>query len=185
MRFATDITDLLTTDELDVLESAFDIVDDQLFEEVIDLVNHTVNPSDRSGPLRTFSERHLPTRYRESYDIGLLRRLTVCLVCAAERVDEPLQPLRCRGEELVLRAVIEMALTEWEASGRTGDHSFDQLLDLCFADLDHEYMFDEAFDGIDDPGTYEGSQLGVRGLHPSGWFEPLILGLPVHPLAEA
>jgi hypothetical protein len=39
-----------------------------------------------------------------------------------------------------------------------------------------------AFDGIDDPDTYEGSQLGVASLHPSAWFEPFHADAPVHPL---
>jgi hypothetical protein len=47
---------------------------------------------------------------------------------------------------------------------------------------DHEYLFDMAFDGIDDPDTYEGSQLGVASLHPSAWFEPFHADAPVHPL---
>lgn len=183
MRFAADIEEELTTEEIAMLTAAFDLVDDQLFAELVDLSNAARDPGNRGMTVRAFSDLHLPSRYRDSYNIGLLRRLLVCHVCVAERVSEPLQPLRCRGEELVLRAVIEMAITEWDASGHPADHSFEHLLDVCFTDLDHEYMFDPAFDGIDDPSTYEGSQLGIRGLHPSTWFEPLVPGLPVHPLA--
>ena len=40
-----------------------------------------------------------------------------------------------------------------------------------------------AFDGIDDPHTYEGSQLGVASLHPSGWFEPFHADAPLTPVA--
>lgn len=183
MWFAADLEEELTSEELDVLSAAFDLVDDQLFTELVDLSDATSDPADRSITARAFSDLHLPLRYSDSYDIGLLRRLAVCLVCVADRISEPLQPLRCRGEELVLRAVIEMAITEWDASGNPADHSFERLLDLCFSDLDHEYMFDPAFDGIDDPNTHEGSQLGIRSLHPTTWFEPLIPELRVHPLA--
>lgn len=183
MRFARDIEEELTADELSTLEAAFDIVSDQLFDELTDLATMSFEPGRTLS--RPFSDLYLPVRYRDQYDLRLLRRLLVCLICVAERVDEPLQPLRCRGEELALRAVIDMAISDWDTAGQTADHSFDVLFDLCYTDLDHEYMFNAAFDGIDDPDTEEGSQLGIRGLRPSTWFEPLVPGVPVHPLAAS
>lgn len=60
---------------------------------------------------------------------------------------------------------------------------FRDLRERLFEDLDHEFMFHPLFDGIDDPDTYEGSQLGTGSLHPSGWFEPFRDEESVHPMA--
>lgn len=94
------------------------------------------------------------------------------------------EPPRCRGEELVLRAVLEHAeICLDELEGPPGA-AFQDVREFLFADLDHEFMFDPRFDGIDDPETVEGAQLGIGPLDPSAWFEPLYEGRPVHPMAE-
>lgn len=180
--YAVEVRRILSEAELDALSDAFDIVGDQLLEEIADRMADAPDATSPSAFLGHFSGIHLPARYSDSYNVALLRGMFICLVSAAERISEPLAPLRCRAEELTLRAVIEMAITEWEEMGYEEAHSFEDLLDVCFADLDHEYVFDEAFDGIDDPETYGGSQMGVTGLHPSKWFEAFDSHLPVHPM---
>lgn len=46
-------------------------------------------------------------------------------------------------------------------------------------------MFDPAYDGIDDPDTYGGSQVRTGPLQPSSWFDPFWADAPVHPLTAA
>ena len=57
-------------------------------------------------------------------------------------------------------------------------------VDIPITDMDHEFMFDLKFDGIDDPETFEGAHLATGPLDPSAWFEPLYEGRAVHPMAE-
>jgi len=51
------------------------------------------------------------------------------------------------------------------------------------ARLLHEETSERPSDGIDDPDTYEGSQMRTGPLHPTTWFEPLRGASPVNPLA--
>ena len=81
-----------------------------------------------------------------------------------------------------MRAVLEHAETCLKEQTNASTDAFADLRDRLFNDLDHEYLFDPAFDGIDDPHTYEGSQLGVHGLHPSNGFAPFWPDRPVHPM---
>ena len=113
----------------------------------------------------------------------MIRRLYACLLVVAGRLQDGWEPPRCRGEELVLRAVLDHAETCFEELTGEQTKAFGDLRELMFEDFDHEYLFDPAFDGIDDPDTYEGSQLGTGSLHPSSWFEPFRDDEPVHPMA--
>ena len=132
--------------------------------------------------MRMFSSLFLPSRYADLYDVALMRRLHVCLIVVAGRFQDRWEPPRCRGEELVLRAVIDHAETCLDEQTNEPSEGLGDLREVLFEDLDHEYRFNPAFDGIDGPDTYEGSQLGIASLHPSAWFEPFRADAPVHPL---
>ena len=84
----------------------------------------------------------------------------------------------------MLRAVLEQAEICFEESSGEETSTFYNLRDLLFEDLDHEYLFNPAFDGIDDPDTYEGAQMRVDPLDPSAWFAPLQGTGHVHPMAR-
>ncbi len=78
-------------------------IDDFLLAELVELYHET-------GPAavpRPFSDRFLPARYVDSYDFKMTRRLYACLLVIAGRLQDGWEPPRCRGEELVLRAVRE------------------------------------------------------------------------------
>jgi len=169
VEFTGFVSSRLSPVEREALSNAVEQVDDFLLGELVELYNETAGPA----AMRMFSSLFLPDRHADLYDFALIRRLHVCLVVVAGRLQDRWEPPRCRGEELVLRAVIDHAETT-DGLGR--------LREWLFEDLDHEYLFDMAFDGIDDPDTYEGSQLGVASLHPSAWFEPFRTDAPVHPL---
>ena len=64
---------------------------------------------------RPFSDRFLPARYLDLYDFKMARRLYACLLVVAGRLQDCWEPPRCRGEELVLRAVLDLADTCYEA----------------------------------------------------------------------
>lgn len=165
--------------------SAIEIVDDQLLEELASLVGNG------SAGLGMFSDIHLPDRYRDLYDAGFLRRLQVCFIRVVDRLSSlpPWPGVSCRGEEFALNAVItqvriglEVEQPSKEVAARV-EQALTDLEQVAFDDLDFEYAFDAASDGIDDPETEEGQRMGVASLHPSKWFEPFE-GHIVHPLAR-
>ena len=173
--FTDRITQRLSAADVGILHDAVDLVDDQLMQELADAIAN----EDGRARFAVFSGLHLPSQYEPRYDARMLRRLHVCFVQVVGRLEAGWRPCQCRGEELVLRAIIDMAREEGlsEDSAKT-------LLDLLFDDLDHEYLFNMAFDGIADPDDPQISQLGVHSLHPDEWFKPWFDNPGVHPLAR-
>jgi hypothetical protein len=177
MDFVESISRRLSSTEQEALANAVEQVDDFLLGELVELHDGT-----RPAGTTLFSDAFLPSRYADFYDFAMLRRLHVCLTVVAGRFQDQWEPPRCRGEELVLRAVLDHAETCFEEQTNESTDRFADLRDRLFEDFDHEYRFDAAFDGIDDPETFEGSQLGVQALHPSAWFTPFRTDSPVHPM---
>ncbi len=178
MEFADRIRRELSAVERRALSDAVEQVDDFLLAELVELYHE----AGQAVVPRPFTERFLPGRYVDFYDFKMIRRLYACLLVVAGRLQDGWEPPRCRGEELVLRAVLEPADVCFEESSGEETSTFYNLRDLLFEDLDHEYLFVPAFDGIDDPDTYEGSQMRVEPLHPSAWFQPLRGASAVHPM---
>lgn len=169
VEFTDSIRRELSVAERQALSDAVEQVDDFLLAELVEL-SHEAGPA---AVPRLFSDHFLPGRYVDLYDLKMMRRLHACLLIVAGRLQDGWEPPGCRGEELVLRAVLEHAETCFEVSRGERTNTFFGLRDLLFDDLDHEYLFASAFDGIDDPDTYEGSQMRVGPLHPSAWFQPI------------
>ncbi len=74
-----------------------------------------------------FSDMFLPRRYADFYDVGMLRRRYVCLTVVAGRLQDQWEPPRCRGEELVLRAVLDHAETCFEEHTNESTDGFADL----------------------------------------------------------
>lgn len=97
----------------------------------------------------------------------------------AERIAALKRGRRARADDLVV--IRPPLLAIWACLPRSGcSVASEEVANRCVECV--EYVFAPAFDGIDDPDTYEGSQLGIRRLHPSAWFEPFQVEAPVHPL---
>ncbi|MCP3857537.1 MAG: hypothetical protein GY698_22880 [Actinomycetia bacterium] len=180
MRFTDRVGDELSALEAEALSNAVAMVEDFLLGELVDRFA-AVSPT---GSVGAFSSQFVPHRYIEFCDLKMLRRLHACLLVVAGRLQDGWGPPRCRGEELVLRAVLDHAEVCLEELTEQPTEAFVRLADLLFEDFDHEYLFDPSFDGIDDPETVEGSQMGVGPLHPSAWFDPFYDDRPVHPMAR-
>lgn len=178
MEFTATVSRRLSLGEREALSHAVEQVNDFLLSEIVELYDD----AESVAVTRMFSGLFLPNRHADYYDVAMLRRLYVCLIVVAGRLQDLWEPPRCRGEELVLRAVLDHAETCFEELTEESTEAFTELRDELFEDFDHEYLFDAAFDGIDDPDTYEGSQMGVQTLHPSAWFEPFGNGVAVHPM---
>jgi hypothetical protein len=183
----SELGELLNDDVEQALLEAIAVVDDQFIEEI---ASRFVAPDGgQSGP---FSDLHLPQRYRSWYTPGFVRGLHICFIAVvAHLATDPWAGLACRGEEFVLDAVLHEArnLAEMnelpEDSLETLKEALAELAEEAFDDFDFTFAFDPAADGIDDPATELGRQIGMSmGLHPRYWFEP-IAGRTVHPLARS
>jgi hypothetical protein len=81
-------------------------------------------------------------------------------------------PLSSVAEELAAFAIINQAKAniEEEADGEAITDSLERFVDTYFEDLDFEFLFDNAYDGIDESET--GQQLGISSLALDDWFKP-------------
>lgn len=183
----TGLDRLLDDDVEEALRGAMAVIDDQFTEEI---ASHFLVPD--SGYVGSFSDQHLPQRYRSSYSAGFVRGLHICFIqVVAHLATDPWVGLACRGEEFVLDAVLNQARISAELEDLPAapmarlEHALGQLAEEAFDDFDFTFAFDPAADGIDDPETELGRQVGMSmRLHPRYWFEP-IGDLAVHPLAQS
>lgn len=177
MQIEPRIAATLSPTEQQMLSDAVDMVEDLLLDEL------TEGRYTEGAAGGAFSDRFLPDRHADLHDFAMVRRLYACLVVVAGRLQDGWRPQACRAEELVTAAVVEQAQFLLEESTGEESDALGYLYELLFEDLDHQYMFAPALDGIDDPDTYEGAQMRTGSLHPKHWFEPLWDDEPVHPLA--
>lgn len=121
---------------------------------------------------------YLPPQFRRKYTALLAKKLLVCVVVVAWKLDQPDGwMLACTGEQLALRALVERAEVELELQGKEADYT--SFWDLAFEDTDIELLFNPAWDGIEDSEI--GDHLGVGNLTVEHWFDPLYDIAPVHP----
>jgi len=121
---------------------------------------------------------YLPPQFHPRYTPLLAKKLLVCVVLVAWKLEQPDGwLLACVGEHLALRALIERAEVELELQGKEADYS--SFWDLSFEDADIEMLFNPAWDGIEDSEI--GDHLGVQNLEVERWFDPLYDIAPVHP----
>jgi hypothetical protein len=128
---------------------------------------------------------HLPSRYDSYYDGLFAKQWTTTVAVVGWRLAQLTRPkLSCVAEELALHALIREAITRLEMHDRDSDDAaWGAFRDLAFEDEDFLYLFDPAFDGIEnDPEAIE--HLSLVGLPFSEWFKPFSAresGVP-HPL---
>lgn len=169
----------LSSGDIQFVVDAVEFVNDYLLDELAE--KRCGGEQTEGGP---FSSFFLPHRHRHLYDSKVIQRLYVCFVVVTGRLEDGWSTHTCRAEELVTAAIIEQAKLLCEDATGSASPALDDLYDTLFEDLDHEFMFDPSFDGIDDSDTFAGAQLNTGPLHPSTWFEPLWDGDRVHPLAS-
>ena len=183
----TELGRLLDDDVEEALMEAIAVIDDLFTEEI---ASRFVAPD--TGRAGSFSDQHLPQMHRSWYSGGFVRGLHICFIqVVAHLATDPWVGLACRGEEFVLDAVLNQTriLAELEdlPAGLMAklEHALAELAEEAFDDFDFAFAFDPAADGIDDPETELGRQVGMSmRLHPRYWFEP-IGDLSVHPLARS
>lgn len=137
-------------------------------------------------------EEVLPPRFRTLYDIAFAQKLLAVLMTVAWKlVARKNQAPACVAEEMMLSAVIDEAdyvhndvwgLPEEELGDEEPERILlEQLGDYVFEDLDFQWLWDHAADGIQDSDV--GRMLGMGNLNVSEWFKPFIRRGNVHPFA--
>lgn len=130
----------------------------------------------------TFVAEAFPPRYRHAYDEAFFRRVLVTAIKVAQDLADPHGgPAACTAEEIIRRAIGELAMHLWDITGLGPAllHPDELLLE----DTDFELLYDKAFDGLeDDPALQAGMNVEVPRLH--DWFAPFNDRRVVHPYTE-
>jgi hypothetical protein len=122
---------------------------------------------------QTVLGEHLPDRYLSKYTPFFFKQFTVCIVTVAWKLAQPEHySLSSVAEELAAWAIINQAkaLTEEDEDGEVIADILDQFEDAYFEDLDFEFLFDDAYDGIDKDEVNR--ELGISSLSFDNWFKP-------------
>jgi hypothetical protein len=116
---------------------------------------------------------HLPSRYLHGYTLLFYKQFAVCIITVAWKLAQPKHiPLSSVAEELAAWAIINQAkaLTEEDEDGEAIEKVLEKFIDVYFEDLDFEFLFDNAYDGIDESEAVQ--ELGMSSLAFNDWFKP-------------
>jgi hypothetical protein len=96
----------------------------------------------------------LPPRYALQYDVRFARRFLVTAIALTTRFTEgSFQQLSCVAEELALRLLLTTAEVTLQTFGLLSDEvsaALECFADVVYEDLDHEWLYDDSKDGIDE-----------------------------------
>src|SRR5579864_3486250 len=137
-------SDILTPPALQALQGGCDTLIDSVFDDL----ETAKDPQDIAD---TWVATYLPERYLYKYTPLFLRQFAVCIVTVAWKLAQPEHmPLSSLAEELAANAIIESAKAYAEISELDVEDLLEDFRDEYFEDLDFEYLFDDAYDGIDE-----------------------------------
>ncbi|MGW3864449.1 hypothetical protein ACWEDZ_23570 [Streptomyces sp. NPDC005047] len=160
---------------------ATDILVDQLFQDVQTLTEEDTTAAECDRPLWHFED--LPERYALQYDARFARRFLVTVIAMTTRfTDGSFQQLSCVAEELALKLLLTETNVTLETFGLLDDGvsaALDAFADNVYEDMDHEWLYDDSMDGIDESAV--GAALGVAPMAFKAWFTPFNEGRYVHP----
>jgi len=114
----------------------------------------------------------LPTRFAANYTALFAQKFLVALIDVTSRLTRGWEPLACVAQELGLRALLDRV----EEVAEAADVAFDDgwrghLEELLFEDLDHEFLYDPAYDGIEDDAVSQPPRMAPMRFE--DWFKPL------------
>lgn len=112
----------------------------------------------------------LPRRYNHRYTLEFFKLFFDAVLVVAWKIhDRRRWQLNSVAEELAMRAFLQQADVLAELQGKQFDS--EDLYDVIFPDADFEFLFNEAFDGIED-GRADFGQMGIENLRFDDWFKP-------------
>lgn len=128
---------------------------------------------------------NLPERYVLQYDVLFVRRLVTTAVTMTGRLTRPyFGQLTCVAEELLMRFLITEAEVTADLYGLLDDEvrtALEAFTNEVFEDMDHEWLYEPAADGIDeDPAL---AHMGIAPMGINNWFTPFNEGRFVHSYA--
>ena len=162
-------SNVLTQQEQQALQEACDVLIDEVFEDL-------KNMQDPKDLVDTALGDCLPERYLYRYTPLFLKQFVVCIITVTWKLAQPEHmPLSSLAEELAAWALVRKAQTliemGEEEGGQTIDDPFEKFIDTYFEDLDFEYLFDDAYDGIEKEVELV-QVLGMASLSLQDWFKP-------------
>lgn len=116
---------------------------------------------------------HLPPRYAHYYDGLFAKEWTTTVAVVGWKLSQRERPMfSCLAEELALNALIREAEVQLELHGGRSDHArWGDFRDWALEDQDFLYLFDPAFDGIEDDAVAK-ERFTFVGLPFAEWFMP-------------
>ncbi|MFI8003716.1 hypothetical protein [Streptomyces sp. NPDC086010] len=156
---------------------------DELFQDLQTLTQHRTTVAESERPFWLLEG--LPGRYALQYSASFARRFLVTAITLTTRFTHgSFQQLSCVAEELVLRLLLEQAKSTLDLYGLldSGTSSaLDSFADQVYEDMDHEWLYDDAADGLDEEPAL--ASLGIAPMGIKSWFAPFNEGRYVHPYA--
>jgi len=157
-------SDILTPPAREALQGGCDTLIDGVFEDI-------KNVEDSQDFADTWAAIYLPERYLYKYTPLFLREFAVCIVTVAWKLAQPEHmPLSSLAEELAANAIIKSSVAYAETMGLDVVDILEDFRNYYFEDLDFEYLFVNAYDGIDE--TDVGQVMGMSSLAFDDWFKP-------------
>lgn len=151
------------------LMHAAEIVIDELIDDITSLRDH----DDAQTPdiAETWILGQLPRRFAANYTALFAQKFLVATVDLTGRLTRGWESLACVAQELGLRILLnQVEVVAETADVALDDHWRSHLEDLFFEDLDHEFLYDPAYDGIeDDPAS---QPPGMAPMRFGDWFVP-------------
>ncbi|MEV6754806.1 hypothetical protein [Streptomyces sp. NPDC051214] len=177
----------ITTEEAELAAGALiwgtDVLLDELFQDAHALDREATNVAECDGPMWLLDE--LPPRYALQYDARFARRFLVTAIALTTRLTEgSFRQLSCVAEELALRLLLREAEVTLDTFGLLDEgvaSALECFAELVYEDMDHEWLYDDAMDGIDE--SEAGEALGITPLAITNWFTPFNKDRYVHPYA--
>jgi hypothetical protein len=127
----------------------------------------------------------LPERYVLQYDVLFVRRLITTAVVMTGRLAQPgFVQLTCVAEELLMRLLLIQANATADIFGLLSGEVSTALgvfADGVYEDMDHEWLYQPAADGIDEDPSF--AHMGIVPMGIKDWFTPFNEGRYVHPYA--
>lgn len=176
-------SDVLTLRERKALQASCDMLIDSSFHEF----ENIKGPKDI---VDTTIGIYLPERYLYKYTPLFFKKFAVCIITVAWKLTQPEHiPLSSLAEELAAWVIIEHAKVVLEAEGlaaqllteqeqavpetneenEEAEDNFETFIDTYFEDLDFEFLYDDAYDGIDE--TPLAQSMDILSLAFDTWFK--------------
>jgi len=162
---------------------AIDLLVDELFGDLAGLEEDGPTLAESDGAFMVLED--LPPQFALQYTVLFVRRLIVTAVTLTGRLTQPhFGRLNCAAEEVLLRLLLTDAEVTADTYGLLTDElrtAWGVFANGVYDDMDHEWLYDPAADGIDkDPAL---DHLGIAPMGVKDWFTPFSEDRDVHPYA--